>query len=274
MQHSRINLFAAFTGAGAQLCVTTVLLLLCARLGVFRPTKRGSILTCLLVLYSLTSWLGGLMSARYHLLSSCYVWLCPALYRVRSVFEVPEFLVFSSFSLRRIICAIHSGLRRSRIRQIMNHVKISRFLLQFIRNCANQSLVVFFSAASLVRAPQARWTEQKSRRHFPTLVDHFGSVDVKVTSYKLTYACFCHWENVRSSAAHESVTSVYLNLECCTVLVGCSRNGCRRTDISCPRKRQLQIVTFPSTVPEGVHVSISFEQSGARNCRCGIPNQQ
>ncbi|CAN0495130.1 unnamed protein product, partial [Hapterophycus canaliculatus] len=61
---SHVNLFAALTGAGAQLCVVTLSLLLCALLGVFRPTKRGSILTCIFVLYSLTSWVSGLMSAR------------------------------------------------------------------------------------------------------------------------------------------------------------------------------------------------------------------
>lgn len=60
-----INLFAALTGAGAQLCVVMVSLLLCALLGVFRATKRGSILTCILVLYSMTAWVAGLMSARY-----------------------------------------------------------------------------------------------------------------------------------------------------------------------------------------------------------------
>eukprot|EP00904_Undaria_pinnatifida_P002897 jgi/Undpi1/12608/HiC_scaffold_6.g02277.m1 len=59
-----VNLFAALTGAGAQLCVVMVSLLLCALLGVFRPTKRGSILTCILVLYSMTAWVAGLMSAR------------------------------------------------------------------------------------------------------------------------------------------------------------------------------------------------------------------
>lgn len=57
-------MFAALTGAGAQLCVITIALLVCALMGVFKPTKRGSILTCILVLYSMTAWISGLMSAR------------------------------------------------------------------------------------------------------------------------------------------------------------------------------------------------------------------
>ena len=46
---SNISLFSAFVGSGAQLCLTTFLLLLCAILGVFRPTKRGAILTTILI---------------------------------------------------------------------------------------------------------------------------------------------------------------------------------------------------------------------------------
>lgn len=61
---SHVNMFAALTGAGAQLCVVTMCLLVCALLGVFKPTKRGSILTCILVLYSLTAWVAGFLSAR------------------------------------------------------------------------------------------------------------------------------------------------------------------------------------------------------------------
>lgn len=37
-----VNLFAAFMGSGAHLCVTTLLLLCCALGGVFRATKRGA----------------------------------------------------------------------------------------------------------------------------------------------------------------------------------------------------------------------------------------
>lgn len=63
---SNTNLFAALVGAGGQLCCTTFLLLLCAITGFFRPTKRGAILTAMIVLYALTSFVGGYISARLY----------------------------------------------------------------------------------------------------------------------------------------------------------------------------------------------------------------
>lgn len=63
---SNISLFSAFVGSGAQLCLTTFLLLLCAILGVFRPTKRGAILTTMILLYALTSFVGGFVGARLY----------------------------------------------------------------------------------------------------------------------------------------------------------------------------------------------------------------
>ena len=58
------NLLSAMVGAGGQLCCATFLLLCCAILNVFRPTKRGAILTAIIVLYALTSFVGGFVSAR------------------------------------------------------------------------------------------------------------------------------------------------------------------------------------------------------------------
>ena len=63
---SHINLFAAVMGSGVQLCVTTFLLLICALSGVFRATKRGSILTALILIYVLTSFVSGFVSARLY----------------------------------------------------------------------------------------------------------------------------------------------------------------------------------------------------------------
>mmetsp|Transcript_43249 Transcript_43249/g.117081 ORF Transcript_43249/g.117081 Transcript_43249/m.117081 type:complete len:550 (+) Transcript_43249:564-2213(+) len=63
---NQTNLFAALVGAGGQLCCTTFLLLLCAITGFFRPTKRGAILTAMIVLYALTSFIGGFTSARLY----------------------------------------------------------------------------------------------------------------------------------------------------------------------------------------------------------------
>ncbi|CAM9119615.1 unnamed protein product [Ascophyllum nodosum] len=62
----RTSLFCALTGAGAHLCLVTLALLVCALFGVFRPTKRGSVITCILVLYCATAWVGGFMSARLY----------------------------------------------------------------------------------------------------------------------------------------------------------------------------------------------------------------
>jgi len=50
----------------SQLCVTTFLLLICALSGVFRATKRGSILTSLILIYVLTSFINGYISARLY----------------------------------------------------------------------------------------------------------------------------------------------------------------------------------------------------------------
>mmetsp|Transcript_7080 Transcript_7080/g.11417 ORF Transcript_7080/g.11417 Transcript_7080/m.11417 type:complete len:596 (+) Transcript_7080:92-1879(+) len=61
-----LNLFTALVGAGGQLCVTALSLLACALLGVFRATKRGSILTSCIVLYILTAFFGGYLSARLY----------------------------------------------------------------------------------------------------------------------------------------------------------------------------------------------------------------
>ncbi|CAN0265290.1 unnamed protein product [Pylaiella littoralis] len=91
---SHVNLFAALTGAGAQLCVVTISLLLCALLGVFRPTKRGSILTCILVLYSMTAWVSGLMSARLYRQLGGRKWVWNAI-TSSLVFPLPLLGVFS-----------------------------------------------------------------------------------------------------------------------------------------------------------------------------------
>jgi len=61
-----ISLFSALVGSGGQLLCTTFLLLFCALTGFFRPTKRGAILTAMIVLYALTSFVGGFISARLY----------------------------------------------------------------------------------------------------------------------------------------------------------------------------------------------------------------
>eukprot|EP00968_Pinguiococcus_pyrenoidosus_P009866 scaffold770_cov255-Pinguiococcus_pyrenoidosus.AAC.19 len=86
-------LLSAASGAGAQLCTTVLLVLLSALLGIFRPTKRGAILTSFLVMYSLTAFVGGLVAGRLYkqLDGRNWVWniICTYL-----IFPLPLFLVF------------------------------------------------------------------------------------------------------------------------------------------------------------------------------------
>jgi len=63
---SHLNLLCASIGAGAQLFTTTLCLLTMALLGVFAPSKRGSIVTACIVLYALCAGVGGFVSARLY----------------------------------------------------------------------------------------------------------------------------------------------------------------------------------------------------------------
>lgn len=58
--------FSAAIGVGGHLFAMTTMLLGMALLSVFTPTKRGAILTASIVLYSLTSGVGGYLSARLY----------------------------------------------------------------------------------------------------------------------------------------------------------------------------------------------------------------
>lgn len=63
---AHLNVFCALIGSGVQLCLVTLLLLICALTGVFRATKRGAILTALILDYVLTSGVSGFVSARLY----------------------------------------------------------------------------------------------------------------------------------------------------------------------------------------------------------------
>lgn len=63
---SHLNFFCAAVGAGAQLFSMTLCLLSMAVLGVFAPSKRGSIVTACIVLYTLCAGVGGFVSARLY----------------------------------------------------------------------------------------------------------------------------------------------------------------------------------------------------------------
>ena len=71
-----ILLFSSLIGMGAQLFVMTFLLLSLALLGLFAPTKRGSVASASIILYALTSGVGGYVSARLYkqLKGTQWVW--------------------------------------------------------------------------------------------------------------------------------------------------------------------------------------------------------
>ena len=60
------SMLSALSGAGAQLCVTTVVLLGSALIGVYRPTKRGAMLTSFIFIYSVSAFVGGFVAARLY----------------------------------------------------------------------------------------------------------------------------------------------------------------------------------------------------------------
>lgn len=55
----QVNILCAMIGAGSQLFVMCLALLSMALLGVFQPSKRGSIVTACIVLYTLSAGVGG-----------------------------------------------------------------------------------------------------------------------------------------------------------------------------------------------------------------------
>lgn len=89
-----LNLFAAVLGAGAQIFSTVLILLVCVLLGVFKATKRGALLTALIVIYALCGLTGGLVAGRIfkQLKGKNWVW---NVVLTASVFPVPLGLVFA-----------------------------------------------------------------------------------------------------------------------------------------------------------------------------------
>ena len=59
-------LFASAIGVGAQLFILGFSVIILALIGVFSPTKRGSISTAGIVMYAVTSSVGGFVSARLY----------------------------------------------------------------------------------------------------------------------------------------------------------------------------------------------------------------
>jgi hypothetical protein len=63
---SRISVFCAFVGTGAHLFVATFCLLSLALIEAFDSSKRGGVMTATIIIYALTSGIGGFVSARLY----------------------------------------------------------------------------------------------------------------------------------------------------------------------------------------------------------------
>jgi hypothetical protein len=89
-----LNLFAAFIGAGAQIFFTILILLACVLIGAFKATRRGALLTALIVIYAICGVLGGMIGARIfkQLKGKDWVWNTVL---TASMLPVPLLLVFS-----------------------------------------------------------------------------------------------------------------------------------------------------------------------------------
>ena len=59
-----LSLFCSMVGSGAQIFSTTVVVLACVLIGAFKPTKRGALLTALIVIYAISGFVGGFVSGR------------------------------------------------------------------------------------------------------------------------------------------------------------------------------------------------------------------
>jgi hypothetical protein len=87
------NGLSAYVGAGAHLLCVTFLLLSCAVTNVFIPTKRGSILTAMIILYVCTAPIGGFVAARLYRQLGGEAWLANAL-MTALIFPTPLAIVF------------------------------------------------------------------------------------------------------------------------------------------------------------------------------------
>lgn len=88
------NGLSALVGAGAHLFCVTMLLLVSAISNCIVPTKRGAILTAMIILYACTAPIGGFVSARLYRQLGGDAWLANALI-VAAVFPFPLLLVFT-----------------------------------------------------------------------------------------------------------------------------------------------------------------------------------
>lgn len=88
-----LNVFVAMIGSGAQIFSTVLVLLLCVLLEAFRVTKRGALLTAMIVIYAVCGVFGGMVAGRLYkqLRGKSWVWNTVL---TASMFPVPLGLVF------------------------------------------------------------------------------------------------------------------------------------------------------------------------------------
>jgi ABC-type spermidine/putrescine transport system permease subunit II len=89
-----LNLLSALIGSGAQIFSTVLLLLVCVLIGVFKATKRGALLTAVILIYALCGVVGGIVGGRIfkQLKGKNWAW---NVILTASVFPVPLGIVFS-----------------------------------------------------------------------------------------------------------------------------------------------------------------------------------
>lgn len=89
-----INLFAAFMGSGAQIFFTILILLSSVVIGVFKATRRGALLTAVIVIYAVCGIFGGMVAGRLfkQLKGKSWVW---NVILTASVFPLPLGVVFA-----------------------------------------------------------------------------------------------------------------------------------------------------------------------------------
>lgn len=88
------NIFCAFVGLGAQSLCTFFGILILGVLDLFHPNNGGALLTALIVLYSLTSFVGGFVSAYFFKQMGGEKWAWNIVY-VATLFSIPVLVVFA-----------------------------------------------------------------------------------------------------------------------------------------------------------------------------------
>ena len=59
-----LDIFTSILGAGAQIFATVLILLACVLVGAFKATRRGALLTALIIIYAICGIVGGIISGR------------------------------------------------------------------------------------------------------------------------------------------------------------------------------------------------------------------